>query len=131
VGDAVAGEIKFGAYVVYKSSAARAKMTIIATGAEVPLAMSVAQILGGAIQVVSMPSVGHFRATDKKYRDKILAGTVVAIEASVTAPWFEFADIVVGIDDFGLSGAGDMVYRACGFDAEKIARAIRTKIKHV
>jgi transketolase len=131
VGDAVVGEIKFGAYVVYKSGAARAKMTIIATGAEVPLAISVAQILGGAVQVVSMPSVGHFRAMEKKYKDKILAGTVVAIEASSTAPWFEFADIVVGIDDFGLSGAPDMVYRACGFDAEKIASAIRTKIKHV
>ena len=131
VGDAVVGEIKFGAYVVYKSGAARAKMTIIATGAEVPLAISVAQILGGAVQVVSMPSVGHFRAMEKKYKDKILAGTVVAIEASSTAPWFEFADIVVGIDDFGLSGAPDMVYRACWFDAEKIASAIRTKIKHV
>ena len=131
VGDAILGEIKCGGYVVYESGAARVKMTIVATGAEVPLAINVAQILGGAVQVVSMPSVGHFRAMDEKYRDKILAGTVVAIEASVTAPWFEFADIVVGIDDFGLSGAPDMVYRACGFDAEKIARAIRTKIKHV
>ena len=78
-----------------------------------------------------MPSVAHFRAMDKKYKDKILAGIVVAIEASSTAPWFEFADIVIGIDEFGLSGASDMVYRACGFDAEKIADAIRTKIKHV
>ena len=131
VGDAIIGEIKFGGYVVYESGAARVKMTIVATGAEVPLAINVARILGGAVRVVSMPSVAHFRAMDEKYRDKILVGTVVAIEASVTAPWFEFADIVVGIDDFGLSGAADMVYRACGFDAEKIARAIRTKIKHV
>jgi transketolase len=131
VGDAVFGEIKCGGYIVYRSGRTRAKMTIIATGSEVPLALDVARILGGAIQVVSMPSVAHFRAMDEKYRDKILVGTVVAIEASATAPWFEFADIVVGIDDFGLSGAGDMVYRACGFDAEKIARAIRTKIKHV
>ena len=131
VGDAILGEIKFGGYVVYESGVARVKMTIVATGAEVPLAINVARILGGAVRVVSMPSVAHFRAMDEKYRDKILVGTVVAIEASATAPWFEFADIVVGIDDFGLSGAADMVYRACGFDAEKIARAIRTKIKHV
>ena len=131
VGNAVFGEIKYGGYVVYKSFAARAKMTIIATGSEVPLALDVARILGGAIQVVSMPSVAHFRAMDARYKDKILAGTVVAIEAASTAPWFEFADIVVGIDEFGLSGPGDMVYRACGFDANKIANAIRTKMKHV
>ena len=131
VGDAILGEIKCGGYVVYESGAARVKMTIVATGSEVPLAINVARILGGAVRVVSMPSVAHFRAMDERYRDKILVGTVVAIEASATAPWFEFADIVVGIDDFGLSGAADMVYRACGFDAEKIARAIRTKIKHV
>ncbi len=131
VGAPVFGEIKCGGDIVYQSSAARAKMTIIATGAEVPLAIDVARILGGAIQVASMPSVAHFRAMDKKYKDKILAGIVVAIEASSTAPWFEFADIVIGIDEFGLSGASDMVYRACGFDAEKIADAIRTKIKHV
>ncbi|MBP5485793.1 MAG: transketolase [Alphaproteobacteria bacterium] len=131
VGNSVFGEIKFGGYVVYKSSVARAKITIIATGAEVPLAMDAARMIGGAIQVVSMPSVGHFRAMDARYKEKILAGTVVAIEAAATAPWFEFADIVIGLDDFGLSGPGDMVYRVCGFDAEKIAKAIRAKIKHV
>ena len=131
VGNAVFGEIKYGGYIVYRSGRTRAKMTIIATGSEVPLALDVARILGGAIQVVSMPSVTHFRAMDARYKDKILAGTVVAIEAASTAPWFEFADIVVGIDEFGLSGPSELVYRACGFDAKKIADAIRTKIKNV
>lgn len=131
VGNAVFGEIKYGGYIVYHSGRTRAKMTIIATGSEVPLALDVARILGGAIQVVSMPSVAHFRAMDARYKDKILAGTVVAIEAASTAPWFEFADIVVGIDEFGLSGPSELVYRACGFDAKKIADAIRTKIKNV
>ena len=131
VGDAVFGEIRFGGYVVYRAGVVRPKVTIIATGSEVPLAIDVAHIVGGAVQVVSMPSVSHFRAMDAKYKDKILVGTVVAIEASSTVPWFEFADIVIGIDDFGLSGPSDMVYRACGFDANKIAHAIRTKVKHV
>ena len=131
VGNAVFGEIKYGGYVVYRSGRTRAKMTIIATGSEVPLSVDVARILGGAIQVVSMPSVAHFRAMDARYKDKILAGTVVAIEAASTASWFEFADIVVGIDEFGLSGPSELVYRACGFDANKIANAIRTKMKHV
>ena len=131
VGDAIFGKVQYGGYVVYRLGAVRPKITIIATGSEVPLAISVAQILGSAVQVVSMPSVAHFRAMDVKYKEKILVGTVVAIEAASTAPWFEFADIVIGIDDFGLSGPGDMVYRTCGFEAQNIVDAIRTKMKHV
>ncbi len=131
VGHAVFGEIKFGGYIVYRAGAVRPRMTIIATGAEVPLAVDIARILGGAVQVASIPSVAHFRAMDEKYKEQILAGTVVAIETASTAPWFEFADIVIGIDEFGLSGPAELVYRVCGFDANKIARAIRTKIKHV
>ena len=131
IGSPVFGEISCGGYIVWMTGIGRVRMTVIATGSEVPLAIEVARILGGAIQVVSMPSVAHFRAMDIEYKSRILVGTIVAIEAGATAPWFEFADIVVGIDEFGLSGPGDMVYRECGFDAQKIADAIRTKIKHV
>lgn len=60
---------------------------------------------------------------------KILRGYVVAIEAAASAPWFEFADAVVGIDRFGLSGDGAAVYRAMGFDVDAIARDIAEKIK--
>jgi transketolase len=106
-------------------------MTIIATGSEVPLAIAVARRLGAWVQVASIPSVAHFRAMDAEYKNHILRGRVVAIEAAATAPWFEFADDVIGIDDFGLSGPGDMVYRECGFDADEIAAAIRAKMKNV
>ena len=51
------------------------------------------------------------------------------IEAGATSSWFEFADAVVGIDEFGVSGPGDEVYREYGFDADKIADDLRKKIK--
>ena len=118
-----------GAYIIMPATARRVRVTIIATGAEVPLAVAVAEKLGDAVQVVSMPSVADFRAQDDDYKNKILAGYVVVIEAGVSASWFEFADAVVGIDSFGVSGAGGDVYAYCGFDPDTISRDILKKLK--
>ena len=105
------------------------RATIIATGSEVPLAVDVAKKLGDWVQVVSMPSVSTFKSQNAKYKRQILSGFVVAIEAAASAPWFEFADAVVGIDSFGVSGAGDDVYAHFGFDKDAIARDILDKLK--
>ena len=118
-----------GAYIIHPATARRVRVTIIATGAEVPLAVDVAKKLGDAVQVVSMPSVADFRRQNEKYKSKILAGFVVAIEAAATAPWFEFADAVVGVDSFGMSGPGGAVYSNFGFDTDTIARDILKKLK--
>ncbi len=121
-------DISRGAYIIRRARG-RVRATIIATGSEVPLAISVAEKLGNNVQVVSMPSVSDFRAQDAAYQKKILRGFVVAIEAAASAPWFEFADAVVGIDNFGLSGPGGDVYTAMGFDADIIAHDLAEKIK--
>ena len=121
-------DISRGAYVIRRARG-RVRATIIATGSEVPLAIEVAEKLGKSVQVVSMPSVSDFRNQDAKYKKNILRGFVVAIEAAATAPWFEFADAVVGVDGFGLSGDGKDVYVAKGFDAEIIAHDLAEKIK--
>ena len=118
-----------GAYIIHPATARRVRVTIIATGAEVPLAVDVAKKLGDAVQVVSMPSVADFRRQNEKYKSKILAGFVVAIEAAATVPWFEFADAVVGVDSFGMSGPGGAVYSNFGFDTDTIARDILKKLK--
>lgn len=115
-----------GAYVIY--DVPNPKITIIATGSEVPLAVEVAKKLKNAA-VVSMMSVERFRARTAKYKNKVLRGHIVALEAGATSGWFEFADAVVGIDSFGESGPGDEVYRHMGFDADAIAREISREIK--
>ncbi len=122
-------DVRRGAYIIRKTARAHVRATIIATGAEVSLAIAVAEKLGSTVQVVSMPSVADFRAQDAQYKATILRGTVFAIEASSPTPWFEFADAVVGINEFGISGPGADVYRHCGFDADAIARDIELKIK--
>lgn len=124
------GYIDAGGYVIYKSRARRIRLTLVATGSEVPLAIAVARRLGGGVQVASIPSVAHFRRNDAEYKQAVLRGHVIAIEAGATAGWFEFADDVIGIDNFGLSGSGDMVYREYGFDTDEIVAAIKAKMKH-
>ncbi len=113
-------DVSRGAYVIIPSRGA-VKTTILATGAEVALAASVANIIGRGVQVVSVPCVEEFRRQPKEYKDKILRGNIIAIEASAPAPWFEFADAVVGVNGFGTTGAGGMVYTEYGFDAASIA----------
>ena len=122
-------DISRGAYVIKPATAKRVRVTVIATGSEVPLAIQVAEKLGDFVQVVSMPSVADFRMQDAEYKNQILSGFVVAIEAAASAPWFEFADAVVGIDRFGMSGDGDTVYNSLGFDVDVIASDIKEKFK--
>ena len=105
------------------------RTTIIATGTEVPLAVDVANMLGDAVQVVSMPSVEHFRLQFSSYKKQILRGRVVVIEASSPAPWFEFADAVIGVNRFGLSGPGAAVYTKMGFNVEQIVSEIKNLMK--
>lgn len=122
-------EILRGAYVIAPAKSARVRMTIIATGSEVPVAVQVARILGPHVQVVSMPSVERFRAQSALYKQKMLRGYVVAIEASSPSPWFEFADAVIGVNQFGMSGDGGAVYSAMGFDVHQIVCEIKAKLK--
>lgn len=122
-------EISRGAYVIKSAGSARVRMTIIATGSEVPLAVDVARALGDSVQVVSMPSVERFRAQFTTYKKQILRGRVVAIEAASPTPWFEFADAVIGVNRFGMSGPGTHVYSAMGFDVNQIVQEIKNAIK--
>lgn len=122
-------DLSRGAYIISPAKGARVRATLVATGSEVPLAVAVAEKMGSGVQVVSMPCVSMFRAQSDDFKKEILRGYVVAIEAAAAAPWFEFADAVVGIDEFGASGDGDAVYAKYGFDADVIARQIEKNIK--
>ena len=118
-----------GAYIIRAAQSERVRVTLIATGAEVALAIEVAEKLGKDVQVVSVVSVSDFRAQSLQYKNEMLRGLVVAIEAAAAAPWFEFADAVVGVDRFGMSGAGDAVYNAMGFNVDAIVADIKDKLK--
>ena len=121
-------DLSRGAYVIYPAKSGRAKTTIIATGAEIPLAVEIASRFKN-VQVVSMVNMAVFRNQDMKYKNTILCGCVVAIEAAAPGNWFEIADAVIGIDAFGASGDSDTLYNEYGFDADKIIKEIKQYIK--
>lgn len=121
-------DLSRGAYVIYPAKSGHAKTTIIATGSEIPLAVEIASRFKN-IQVVSMVNMSVFREQDDKYKEKILRGCVVAIEAAAPGNWFEFADAVIGIDSFGASGDADTLYREYGFVTDKVIKEIQRYIK--
>jgi len=121
-------DISRGGYVIYPAKSGHAKTTIIATGSEIPLAVEIAERFKN-IQVVSMLNLETFRGQDASYKNKILRGCVIVIEAATPGNWFEFADCVIGIDKFGASGDADTIYNEYGFNVDKIIREIKKYIK--
>lgn len=121
-------DLSRGAYVIYPARSGRARTTIIATGSEIPLAVEIAARFKN-IQVVSMVNMADFKKQDSKYKSSLLRGCVIAIEAAAPDTWFEIADAVIGVDQFGASGDGETLYREYGFDADKIIKEIKCCIK--
>ena len=102
------------------SGVGTAEIRLCATGSEVALALEVQEKLKDAgikSSVISMPVLS------KPDGDKFN----VFIEASAERPCW--ADMVFNITHFGESGPGMQVYYRNGFDADKIAKAILSKIK--
>jgi len=127
VSSSVDSQMSRGGYVIYPSKTNRVRATLVATGSEVPLAIEIASRFKN-VQVVSMPCVEIFREQDTEYKNKILRGCVIVIEAAAPGNWFEIADAVIGVDKFGMSGDGESVYREYGFDADKIIGEIKRYI---
>lgn len=106
---------------------------IIATGSEVGLAMKATVLLeekGHRIRVVSMPSVDVFEAQEQSYRDEVLPPTITArlvVEAGRSTGWYKYAGSngrVIGMDCFGESAPGNILFDFFGFTPQKVAEAM-------
>jgi transketolase len=120
-----------GAYVVHEPGAPR-KVTILATGSEVQLALAAAKSLeaeGVAAAVVSMPSWELFRRQTDDYRRSVLGGAPrVAVEAGVRFGWDEWIGpdgAFIGMKGFGASGPAEALYKHFGITAEAVADAAK------
>ena len=124
-----------GAYEV--AGADNAKVTFLATGSEVGLAMQAREILqkeGIGTRVVSLPCWSLFDEQPAAYRIGVLGpGTVqVAIEAGVRMGWGRFTGVhgrFVGMHGFGASGPYKDVYKHFGITPEAAADAARAALK--
>ena len=128
--------VKRGGYLVRHSPAARA--IIMATGSEVYRALEAADMLatdGINVNVVSLPCLEWFEAQDQDYRESVLDPTItarVAVEAGTTLGWHRYvgdAGRVVGLDHFGASADGGLLFEKFGITAEAIAQSVRETLR--
>jgi len=130
--DAQVGLIERGGYVLADAEGGAPDLILIATGSEVGIAMEAKARLDAAgtrTRVVSMPSTNVFDRQDPEYRESVLPDAVrkrVAVEAAVSDFWRKYVGLdgaVVGIDRFGASAPGDVLFRHFGFTADAIVEA--------
>jgi len=118
-----------GGYVLKDSE--KPQVILMASGSEVNVAMDAAGILEGKgvrVRVVSMPSFELFEEQDDEYKESVLPDSVrvrLAIEAASPFGWYKYVGLdgdVVGMDGFGASAPGDLLYEKFGFTAENVAK---------
>jgi transketolase len=108
-------------------------LTLIATGSEVALTMTAADMLaqdGKQVRVVSMPSRELFGRQDESYKATVLleSGRRLIIEAGVTSGWSLYTrpgDKVYGLDRFGESGPAEEVAKHLKMTPEAVAECAR------
>ncbi len=118
--------IKKGAYILWEPEVAP-ELIFIATGSEVELAMSVAEEVKDrtSVRVVSMPCTERFDSQSEDYKESVLGKGIkrVSIEASQSDWWRKYVGLegdVIGMDSFGESAPGNILFEHFGFTKEQI-----------
>jgi len=126
-------EVLRGGYVLQET--AGAKVTLIATGAEVSLAVDTAALLakeGIAVRVVSMPCVELFLQQDPAWQKSVLGSVAVfSLEMGRPELWCQFTgrlDRCIGQTTFGASAPAKAVAEYFGFSAPKVAARIKAAL---
>lgn len=126
-----------GAYVLNAGETGDLQAVLIAAGSEVHLALEAQAALKGRkinVSVVSMPSWNLFDKQSKEYKESVLPTGVpkLAIEAGVATGWSKYTgseDNVIGIDKFGASAPGDVLYAKYGFNVNNVVIRVKKLIK--
>ena len=124
-----------GAYRLKKSSNAH-KVTLVASGSEVHVALECAERLekeGIGASVVSMVCTQLFDEQSEDYRaDMIPANTLrVSVEAGTTFGWERYTGtdgLNIGIDRFGASAPAGDLFKKFGLTADDIVPQIMNKL---
>ncbi len=124
-----------GAYVLAEAEG-EPKVTILATGAEVGLAVQARERLerdGVGTRVVSMPCLELFEAADEVHRARVLGETpvTIAVEAAVRQGWDRHIGrdgVFIGMSGFGASAPAPVLFERFGITAERIVAVAREKL---
>jgi transketolase len=120
--------LRRGAYVLNPSDDAH-DVVLIASGSEVALIVAAEPRLrqaGVGARLVSMPSWRLFQEQPAEYRESVLPAAVtarLAVEAGSPLGWERWtgpSGAVIGIDRFGASAPGDVVFKEYGFTVDHV-----------
>jgi transketolase len=119
-----------GGYIARKETGALTTL-LLATGSELQYAMAAASELGDGVRVVSLPCFERFERQSAEYRESVLPKACtkrVSIEAGVTDLWWKYLGTdgkALGIDRFGISAPGDVVFRELGMTKDHVVAAAK------
>ncbi len=125
-----------GAYILIEP-AQTPIVILIATGSEVHVAVSAAELLaaeGIPARVVSAPSLEWFEESPESYRASVLPASIkarVSVEAGVAQGWREYvgdAGEIVSLDHFGASASANVLFAEYGFTPENVVAAAKRSI---
>jgi transketolase len=123
-----------GAYVLAEATGPR-RMTLLATGSEVGVALDARTVLeadGVPTAVVSMPSWELFAAQDDAEQARVLGSAPrVAVEAAIRLGWDRWTGTgggFVGMSGFGESAPAPVLFQHFGITAEAVVAAARARL---
>jgi transketolase len=121
--------LRRGAYVLYDPTPVAPQLILLASGSEVQILVDAEKLLrqkGIFARVVSMASWELFEAQPADYRASVLPAAIrarLAVEAGVAQGWQHYVGdmgAVLGIEKFGASAPGPMVFKEYGFTPEHV-----------
>jgi transketolase len=124
-----------GAYALNKVD--HPDVILIATGSEVAIALSAAELLAAQsikARVVSAPCLEWFDGQDENYKESLLPKNCrarVSIEAGVSQGWREYvgdAGEIISLDHFGASASHTVLFKEFGFTPENVVDAAKRSI---
>ena len=125
--------VRKGGYILWESSS-NPELILLATGSEVAITLSAARTLaedGVRVRVVSLSSWEIFDRQPQEYRDSVMPPNVaarLAVEAGIRLGWEHYTGLagkIVGMDTFGASAPGPVLYEKFGFTSANIVTAAR------
>ena len=125
-----------GAYIICDTEK-DPDVILIATGSEVHVAISAAQLLKSesiSARVVSAPSLEWFEEQSDSYKESILPKAItarVSIEAGVGAGWHKYvgdSGEIISLEHFGASASAGELFKEFGFTAENVVAAAKRTI---
>ena len=133
--DADVNLIRLGGYLL-RAPLKKRKLTFVASGSEVSLAVQACSVLGEQgidVAVVSMPCYKLFMEQPEKERHKVLGDVPrLFIDAGSAFSWYPFKremDKILSIDTFGKSAPANEVFADFGLTVENVVKIAKSMVQ--